>query len=243
MSTELPNGVVIADGDDPTTILGLAFGSSVDSLIGGFTETRQVQTFKWVNAAARNAQDSMVNGDLGYQQDTNTYYSYDGSAWNVFPRSNIIASGTLTAQSSLALDGLTGFREYEIVLDLPVSSTANQLTAQLRSGGATDTSSNYDTQRAGATTTNPIATESLGVINWTLGNGNRMEHTHILRFMSLNQPVRTVMENRFTAFDTTSNGQSYIVAHRHRSNAAFDGIEFSTSSGTVTGTYVVRGIE
>lgn len=243
MSTELPNGVVIVDGDDAGSTLGLAYGSSVDNLIGGFTETRQIQTFIWPNAAARNDQAGMVPGDQGYQIDTGVAYTYNGSNWAFSVPSGVIDSGNISSQSSLVIDGLTGFREYEITLDLPTSSTANQMTAQLRSGGVTNTSANYDTQRAGATTTTPVATEALGIVSWTLGNGNRVEHTHILRLISLNSASRTVLENRFTAWDASSNGQSFIVAHRHRSATAFDGIEFTTSSGTVTGTYVVRGIE
>lgn len=79
MATELPNGVVIVDGSDPGGTLGLAYGSSVDNLIGAILDNRQIQTFRWANAAGRTEQEGMGDGDVGYQGDINEYYRFDAT--------------------------------------------------------------------------------------------------------------------------------------------------------------------
>lgn len=42
---------------------------------------RQIQSYKWADAAARTAATGMTEGDIGYQLDTNVNYLYDGAAW------------------------------------------------------------------------------------------------------------------------------------------------------------------
>jgi hypothetical protein len=52
--------------------------AALDSLVNN---NRQVQTYIWANAAARTAQTGMLEGAIGYQSDTDVYYSYSGTAW------------------------------------------------------------------------------------------------------------------------------------------------------------------
>lgn len=169
---------------------------------------------------------------------------YSGSDWIASADSVILVPWTTdTAISSLNLDGLTGFSEYEVILDFPTSSTANDISAQLRSGGSPDGSSNYDTEFHIASATASSALQSLAQTSWpTMGGGARTDKYFRLRVSGLNEAQRTiVMLDAFTA-NASADLQAFSTKMRHRSSSAFDGIGITVSSGTVTGRHMVRGI-
>ena len=56
---------------------------AVENAVVAVENVRQIKTYKWADNAARTAQTGMGAGDEGYQTDTDTYYTYDGSAWIV----------------------------------------------------------------------------------------------------------------------------------------------------------------
>ena len=58
--------------------------TGVNSSITTVTSFRQIQTFDWVNTGARTPQTGMKAGDLGYQQNNDTRWTYTGSAWILF---------------------------------------------------------------------------------------------------------------------------------------------------------------
>lgn len=218
--------------------------TELDNSITAGNAVRAIHTFKWANAAARNAQTGMSEGDIGDQLDTDRIYRYSGTAWVDITSGNAaLGSGTITAAASFNIDGLTGFNEYEITIDLPVSSTANQLSVvQLRNNGTPDTSANYDLQRLVGATTTAAASGSLAQTSWTPSAGQRQDKTLIIRLFSLNQTTRTSGIITAPFWDTTGNPQVVTTGIKHRSATAFNGIGFATDTGTVTGWYTVRGI-
>jgi hypothetical protein len=153
-----------------------------------------------------------------------------------------LASGTITAQNIISLEGLTGFDEYEIVLDLPTASTANTITAQLLSGTTPNATSNYDRQDLVGSVSTAVATSALAAANWGLDQpGSRTDRHITLTLFGLNATRRTIAEVRRRAFDATANSGAVFSALRHRSAASFDGIRFTCSGvTTVTGTYTVK---
>lgn len=243
MSTVLPNGVVIVDGADSGSTLGLAYGSSVDALIGGITESRQLQTFSWVNAAARTAQTGMMAGDFGYQVDTKVPYQYDGTSWNPLVPNSTIAQEDVSAESSFVIDGLTGYRQYEVILDLPTSSTGNSLSAQLRNNGVTDTTSAYRRIRLSGSGSAASAATSAVATSWSGLTFNNVTDKY-LRFVitGLNESQRTAADLTAIGMDTSSGEVISHMALLHKVDSPFNGIEFTVSSGTVTGSYTVRGL-
>lgn len=52
-----------------------------NALTGALTNNRAIQTFRWANTTARNAQTGMATGDVGHQTDTGVLYRYSGSTW------------------------------------------------------------------------------------------------------------------------------------------------------------------
>lgn len=92
-----PDNIVYPVSTDPVAPLETVFANmanSVQDALDGFrtdfddfTAERAIQTFRWADSAARNAQTGMVAGDIGYQIDTAVGYTYSGSGW--------VATGTV----------------------------------------------------------------------------------------------------------------------------------------------------
>ncbi|WP_217182689.1 hypothetical protein [Streptomyces sp. AC495_CC817] len=186
---------------------------------------------------------ALREGVTWYSDDTNVAWFYDGSAWRIDTSAVVhLTSGVITAQSSFAIDSLTGFSEYEITLDLPTSSTANEINAQLRAAGVANSSANYDRQILVGAATTATASSALASTSWTLTGGGRADKNIVLRLANLNASGRTHATVITGAWDATANPMTLSMSLRHRSGTAFNGVGFTTSTGTVTGTYTVRGI-
>ena len=71
-----PNGMPILQ---PT--VDNAETATFNDAFAAIGNTRQIQTYKWADNAARTAQTGMGAGDEGYQTDTDTAYRYDGTGW------------------------------------------------------------------------------------------------------------------------------------------------------------------
>lgn len=176
-------------------------------------------------------------GTLAQDLSTGATYRFDGSSWQ---KTGLIASGTLSAVSSFNIDGLTGYTEYEIVLDLPVSSVANAISAVLRSGGVANTSANYDSQRDTGADSATAAASVFGANSWaSLAVTERTDKLIRLQINGLNEARRTMVEATSLAFNATNQGIRNGSSLRHRVASAFDGVGFTVSAGTVSGTYEV----
>jgi hypothetical protein len=81
-----------------------------DALTLAITDNRQIQTFRWANAAARAAQTGMVAGDMGYQVDTGIQYQYTGSAWLATPEDTGWIAPTLGTGWSISAGNTIGYR-------------------------------------------------------------------------------------------------------------------------------------
>ena len=73
-----PNGMPILQ---PT--VDNAETATFNDAFAAIGNTRQIKTYKWADNAARTAQTGMVAGDEGYQTDTGTLYTYDGTSWEI----------------------------------------------------------------------------------------------------------------------------------------------------------------
>jgi hypothetical protein len=189
--------------------------------------------------------DPYIEGQLGWLIDTGRLQSYSGVGWSDTSPVQVIAAGTLAAASSFNVDGMTGFREYELVLDLPTASTPNAIVAVLRASGSADPSpsGNYDRQRMSGVASTSDASASLAQASWNpIHSQNRSDKLITLRITDLNQTRRTIITAKTTSFDATSNPTGEEFYMRHRAATAFTGIGFTVSSGTVTGDWTLRGI-
>lgn len=83
MPTTSPDGIYYPDAATSaafeTALAQLA--GSVQDAFDGSREDRQLQTFDWANSSERTSQAGMTEGAIGYQRDTDVYYTYTGTAW------------------------------------------------------------------------------------------------------------------------------------------------------------------
>lgn len=89
-----PDNIEYPVSTDPVAPLETVFAnmaSSVQDAFDGFRidwnnfeNNRAIQTFRWADATARNAQTGMVAGDVGYQVDTGVQYRYIGAVWTAW---------------------------------------------------------------------------------------------------------------------------------------------------------------
>lgn len=220
--------------------------TSIETALSTLTGVRQILSFKWANAAARTAQLGMSEGDTGYQLDTNISYEYNGSSWIVKSTSVLISSGTITTQSTIDIDGMTGWTTYRLILDLPTASVSNDLGGILRTGGAVDPSptGDYSTQILVGSGATAAAGQTLAQNLWisVTGLGARTDKYVELELNNMNTSARTIVHAKGSSRDAAANpGVFNGVLWNMTNTATWSGIRITTSTGTVTGTYRLYG--
>lgn len=227
------------------------------------TNVRQIQTYKWANAAARTAQAGMSEGDVGDQADTDQRWRYSGSAWvnitnglfPVIPTSvagtgvTVGASGKVAAAggstTSISINGCftAAYENYLIKFDL-TTAAAGALSGLLRSSG-TDSTTGYDSQRLTASSTaTPSAAQSLNIGSWPLtvaglasrGVGN----------LELFSPMQAASTAGMVSAGQTPNPMTTAAVLissliQHRPSTAYDGLTITASTGAMTGSIRIYG--
>lgn len=150
-------------------------------------------------------------------------------------------AGEIAALGSFNIDGLVGFENYEVFIDLPTASQANDVNLRLRSGGVSDAAALYDREFlygavATAGAANLLAANQLG-----LAGASRSNKSFRLAVFGLNRPTRTAFHWTSLAANNYTDFQVATVGASHRTLAAYDGLGFETSAGTVTGHFEVYG--
>lgn len=265
-------GIVTPDGtEDWDLVVDLnAMADSIDDALDtidtdlgndftAFAATRQIQTYKWANAAARTAQAGMSEGDVGDQADTDQRWRYSGAAWvnitnGLFPvvptsvvNATLSASGKVTASavSSFSVNGCftAAYENYLIKFDL-TTAAAGALSGLLRASG-TDSTTGYDSQRLTASSTaTPSAAQSLNIGSWPLtvaglasrGVGN----------LELFSPMQAASTAGMVSAGQTPNPMTTAAVLissliQHRPSTAYDGLTITASTGAMTGSIRIYG--
>lgn len=206
-----------------------------------FEATRQIQTFRWADAAARAAQTGMVAGDRGYQIDTGLDYIYTGSAWGINTGGLLlIKSYSFSAASSLTVDDFSdAFPGYLLKIRAEFSAAA-YLNAVLRAGGSDLTGANYDRQILQGSAS---AAASAGATGQTSANfitfAARDRISVAAEITGAREAIPTMIEASGSA-----HGGGLIVGRYtsvYTPTTIIDGIKFSPNTGTMTGTLDVYG--
>lgn len=188
--TTTPDGIAFLQTGD--TVTPSAESSAQATTIQAAFSQRQIHTFSWVNPAARIAQTGMIEGDTGYQADTDTYYYYNGSAW-VSTSAGILrtvpgvsgSGAVLNLDSSITLTGTTVLTllncnaSFKTIIDLYLpTNTSNTVVMQLasstgvaESSGTPGTSGKYDTQQLSGSAATASAGQGLKQTGFTITNG------------------------------------------------------------------------
>lgn len=183
-----------------------------------------------------------ADGGRAYNLADSTEYVRVAGGWRP-AGSGLIASGDITAQSTIDLTGLAGYDRYEITLHLPSASAASDLSCQLLAGGVADASAAYDRQLVVGSGSVSAASAQLAQTAWgNLAQAGRTDKTLVMVVRNLGRPERTVADYVLSSWDAAANSNATRGILRHRTPKAFDGVRFTVSAGTVTGRYEVRAV-
>lgn len=256
-----PDAIYYASGSTPMSAedISAAEATSVQAALDNLiNNTRQVQTFVWANATARNAQTGMVEGDMGYQQDTDTTYRYTGTAWVAFypggtapviPTS-VAGAGTslnvvtglisFTSATDIEVDGCftSAFRNYRIVVES--TGTAATTVMNLRTAGGANSTTGYDrTELVGRNATASSSTSLNGASATLVGFANTLFQCSLeVSGPQLAIPTTLLTLGGNHSNPAASNTANGIVANyiTHRPSTSYAGfrIQYSAAqSGTV----------
>jgi hypothetical protein len=205
----------------------------------------QQSTAVFSNAAARTAAiTSPVEGQLTYLEDTNQYASWDGSAWVSPFGLTFLNKTSVTSASVVTIDNLftSDYDNYKIIISSTTASTGLDLLTQFRKGGVTTAGSGYYYGYVGLT--------GAGATSNSNGNAvsNFISHTAIASYantssIEIHNPKNAVQTTAHVSFSFFT-GSSYIARQGGAYNTSttdFDGIIFTTSSGTFTGSITTYG--
>lgn len=253
MPTTSPDNIYYADSSTSMSAeaISAAEATSVQNAFDAkINDTRQLQTFLWANAAARNAQTGMVEGDWGFTQSEQTAYRYVRSFWSPFYPSGITpivpasvaGSGvsvdsrgiiTFSSATSIIVNGCFGsiFREYRVHFD--GSGSSANVNFNLRASG-TNSITAYDITQNLAQNGSVTSTT---LVNQTAASIFPFSNTFCQAQIELVNPAGVAF-TRMTvnggmhgnpAIQNTNNGlrTAYIS---HRVSAAYDGFEITLSA-------------
>ena len=257
MPTTSPDGIYFADGATAMSAESISAAeatsvqNALDSLIH---DSRQLQAYDWANSAARTAQTGMTEGALGYQRDTDTYYTYDGSAWEtLIPSSDAVIPNSVTNGS---FDPITGvitstaqtlvrvrtafpstFRVFQIDYDVTTSAAAG-LNARF-AVDATDAITAYDNQRFTAVNATAAAVQSLNAAEIQVSSGiGAINARHVGQIMvtTPNTTDATMwnVAGVASANPMTSATGLYNVSGLHRTLTAYNSFTIFAGAGNVT---------
>lgn len=261
MATTDPDEIFYPDNDSPDGYqanMAAMAGTVQDAL-----DVRQIRLFKWANSTEREAETRMTESDIGDQQDTDTRYRYNGSAWvaDGFGPALLIptsVSGTgvsmstrgvvsFTNASTVSVDGVftTAYRRFRLEIYANTLGAGVPLIG-LRAGGSTIVTANsYDKQRLNGVNATASAAQLLDQTVWDLG---------VAAFIGFNLLDVTLIEPAeatatFGSFSnaatpnpmTTSAGIS-IGTILQTDTTAVDGFLLDASVGNLTGSLSVYGL-
>lgn len=226
--------------------------------ISAVSAVRQVRTYKWANAAARNSQAGMSEGDLGDQADTDQRWRYSGSAWvdittglfPVIPTSvagsgvTLNASGKITfnTASTVSINGCftSAYENYQIIMNVTSKSTGSNVQMRLRLAGTDATgASDYTSQRTYSNATT-VVTARITANAWELEAGT-------LTTTDIDAKIFAPMLAARTRLNSLAIGSSDTVIYasslggRHLQSTGYDGASFLPTSGDMTGTLRIYG--
>jgi len=262
MPTTTPDNIYYADSSTAMSAetISAAEATSVQAALDGLiNNNRQVQTYIWANAAARTAQTGMLEGAIGYQSDTDVYYSYTGAAWVLLvPTSRIIPSAatngsvsatgvvTSTAQSLVRVRDAfpAGFTAFQVDYDITTSG-ATGVNARL-AVNATDATTAYDNQRFTIVNATATAVQALnaGELQFdSIGLAARRVGRMVLHDPNVATQTLWFNDGLVTANPMTTSAGSLKNVGQHRTGTAYNSISFIAPSGTITiNRLTVRGL-
>ena len=194
-----------------------------------------------------------TTGSLALAQNGGGTLYFTSAGVSVFQADGVTASGgglvcvkaetAFNAVSSVTLDSIftSTYTNYKIMLN----ATGGEITIQLRVGGVTATATNYNYQliEAYGAAGNIQASQNASKSSYFMVGGNGAFYRVV--DLDLFSPA-VAQPTNFMQMTQVNNGAYTLpyfdlVSGNHSVSTAYDGFIFTSTSGTVTGTYTVYG--
>jgi hypothetical protein len=211
--------------------------------VNSFLMDQTVMSFAGT-AARGSAIPSPVEGMYTHLEDTDRLEFWNGSAWRSPFGATLISSVSPAAVSTFAMNNIfsSEYDNYVIFLSMDRSASAT-LNFQMTAGGVPNTSGNYVyvgwdvNQSGGAGILGALATTSIQIQGAATPN--------IPAEIKLFDPFKAkpTRGHNFSTFgDGAMQMSMNIFSLRHAVSTSYDGLLWSVSSGTMTGTIQVYGM-
>lgn len=176
-------------------------------------------------------------GSILTASDTNTYLNNGGLVYI-----NELTFSGATSASPANLDSIFSatFQNYKIELYISNASAQVTLNYRFRTGGASDSTANYNNQQLIADSTTVAASRS---VNQTVGDLGQLTLNDISFFdITIFNPF-TAAKTAMLVNGAATSGQAYFrqQANNFQAATSFNGISVYPSSGNITGTMRVYG--
>jgi len=213
------------------------------------------------SAARATAIPSPTDGQYSYLQDTNSTEFWNGAAWTaagtppglvlVEPTSISNTGGTATktggqvtfsAVSTLNLNGMftSTYDNYKIMIDATTSAN-NSFNFRLRVAGVDASGSNYVHQYLNVNNTAVAAARATATSIPLFDTNTPIRSAAAIEIMSpsVAQATNFLSYNQYSVLSAGIN----LYAGTHSVSTAYDGLSFTTSTGTVTGIIRIYGYD
>ena len=189
----------------------------------------------------------LAQGQYAYIEATSTLQVYTGSAWitanNGF---TLVATATFSAVNTVSINNCftSNYENYFITFTKSASvGTNSNLTLRLRAS-ATDSTTNYKTQRFSANGTNLNGiTDPQGTDEWQIGftNAANVSECYAINIFApqTTSTTRYLTNSFFQLNDGTVN--SYFLAGFNSASASYDGFTILTEGTSISGVIRVYG--
>jgi hypothetical protein len=183
-------------------------------------------------------------GMLSYLQDTNQLEVYDGASWaSIAPTTTqgltLINTTSFSAVASQSINDVFSatYDNYKIIIEGP-ASTGTTLNMRYRVGGADDSTSNYNFQRLGASSTIVNGAKSSTQTSQSIGlPGGSRNSTNV----EIYSPFLTATTNFQSSNYSDGHQNLQLFYGIFTATTSFTGFTLIPASGTITGTVSVYG--
>ena len=187
---------------------------------------------------------TLAEGQFAYIEATNQTLYYDGAAWQVVGGGLVVVQTetAFTASNSIVANNVftSAYRNYTIKFT-STASTGVGLQIKFRVGGVSATT-NYNYQGLSINGTSVTGVRASSQTNGEIASVAVQETALTL---NLYNPAVAVATNydALTAYvsGAFTSPVSYLYTGNHSTATAYDGIEITPSSGTLTGSYTIYG--
>ncbi len=235
------------------------------SNVMGYLQDQAVMNFAGTAARGSAIGTAVAEGMVSYLADSNMIETYSGSSWErqsgglipVLPTSVTAASGsgsyssvgvvTFSAVSAITINGVftSAYKNYRLVLNIDTASVNNAgFYQQFTSGGTANTSADHFWAGTWATIAGagPGALSGTGQTSWYLIELSNAGIEVLNHTQDILNPATTKSKS-ITGGGVTYSGNWRGVTYSgfKQTSTSFDGIKFTTTSGTVTGTIQIFG--